>query len=205
MNLQKLIEAEKDFMELYPKGFKDPGMEAIRKKHKPEKLYALAQDSFAKNSFDKPLDVLENMIKVVSRSSMVSLFEKPKFRDYARSLNKNDSNQLVDGLKIFLYENEELGFNMMLEILQKGKLAKWSIITVWLSYFRPDWEVFVKPTTVKGIIQFLEIEGLTYKPMPSYEFYTKYRELINQIKTKVDKSLAPSNAAFSGFLMMSME
>ncbi len=49
-----------------------------------------------------------------------------------------------------------------------------------------------------------ELEGLTYKPRPSYDFFVKYRQAINEMKQKVDASLAPNNAAFSGFLMMTM-
>jgi hypothetical protein len=46
---------------------------------------------------------------------------------------------------------------------------------------------------------------LVYKPTPTWDFYTAYRDLINHAKTQVDSSLSPSNAAFSGFLMMAME
>lgn len=37
------------------------------------------------------------------------------------------------------------------------------------------------------------------------KFYEGYRDLILDMKSKVDPSLAPSNAAFSGFLMMSLQ
>ncbi len=204
MNLNKLKEAEQNILELYPGGFKHPEMEILVKKHKPDKMFALAQESFALAKFDQPQEIVEAMAKIVSRSSMVSLFEKPKFRDFSKTLNKSETEQLADGLKIFLYENEEPGFNMILDILQKGKLAKWSLISVWFAYFSPDYQVFVKPTTAKGIIKNFDVEGLIYKPTPSYAFYKSYRELINSMKENVDKSLSPSNPAFSGFLMMSM-
>jgi hypothetical protein len=204
MNLAKLKEAEKNFFEIYPGGFKHPEMEKIGKKHKMEKVVTFTQESLAIDKFENAETVLEDMIKIVSRSSMVSLFEKPKFRDFARALNKNEAEQLVNGLKTFLYDNEELGFNLMLEILQKGKLAKWSLISVWAAYFRPEKEVFVKPTTAKGVLKYFDVEGMIYKPAPTYAFYVSYRELINSMKENVDKSLAPNNAAFSGFLMMSM-
>lgn len=204
MNLNNLKEAEKNFLELYPGGFKNPEMEILVRKHQPDKMFALAQESFALAKFDLAHDIVDAMVKIVSRSSMISVFEKPKFRDFCKSLNKSDIEQLASGLKIFLYENEEAGFNMILDILQKGKLAKWSLITVWLAYFYPDYQVFVKPTTAKGIIEYFEVEDLIYKPTPTYAFYKSYRDLINSMKEKVDKSLSPSNPAFSGFLMMSM-
>lgn len=66
-------------------------------------------------------------------------------------------------------------------------------------------EVFVKPTTAKCVIEFFELTSLQYKPTPTWAFYEEYRDIITEMKSKVDSCLAPSNAAFSGFLMMSLE
>jgi hypothetical protein len=66
-------------------------------------------------------------------------------------------------------------------------------------------EVLVKPTTAKGVIEYFELEGLKYSSHPTFEFYRAYREQINQIKKEVDASLQFDNAAFCGFLMMSLE
>jgi hypothetical protein len=92
----------------------------------------------------------------------------------------------------------------MLSVLQTGKLAKWSLMTILPVYFNPQQEVFVKPTTAKGVIKYFELESLEYKPMPSWEFYKTFRETILEMRSMVDASLAPNNAAFTGFLMMSM-
>jgi hypothetical protein len=62
----------------------------------------------------------------------------------------------------------------------------------------------VKPTTAKGIIRKLELDHLIYNPRPSWAFYEAYRETINEMKTRVHPSLSPNNAAFTGFLMMSL-
>jgi hypothetical protein len=64
--------------------------------------------------------------------------------------------------------------------------------------------VFIKPTTAKGIIAYFELENLIYESQPTWEFYQAYRTEINRMKEQVDCSLAPNNAAFSGFLMMSL-
>jgi len=90
----------------------------------------------------------------------------------------------------------------MVSILATEKLAKWSIISIIPAYYKPTKEVFVKPTTAKGILKHFNIEDLSYKPLPSWGFYKKYRKLMNDAKKEVDPSLSPSNAAFSGFLMM---
>jgi len=60
------------------------------------------------------------------------------------------------------------------------------------------------PTTAKGVIKYFELEGVIYKQQPSWDFYQKYKDLILQMKQHVDPTLVSSNAAFSGFLMMSM-
>ncbi len=145
------------------------------------------------------------MIKVVSRSSMVSVFEKPKFRDYGNSLPIHEKEQLASGLKMVLHGKEQKGFELMLALLGLGKLAKWPLMTINQTYFRPHHEAFVKPTTAKGIIDYFELEDLQYKPAPTWDFYEKFRAVINDMKSKVDPSLSLYNAAFSGFLMMTLE
>ena len=91
----------------------------------------------------------------------------------------------------------------MVTVLEPGRLAKWSLLTIIPNYYHPDQEVFVKPTTTKKVIQQLELEGLTYRPAPTWEFYETYRHQILALRDNVSPSLAPSNAAFCGFLMMS--
>jgi hypothetical protein len=111
---------------------------------------------------------------------------------------------LVNGLKDFLHGDQQRGFEALVGILLTEKLAKWSLISIIPGYYSPFDEVFVKPTTAKGVIQHFAVQGLVYKPTPSWEFYRRYRELILHAKEQVDSSLSPSNAAFSGFLMMTM-
>ena len=205
MNIKKLKQAEKAFFKLYPGGFNHPEMKAVGKKHKMDKMITFTQEAFAKKNFNNPEMIIADLIKVISRSSMVSLFEKPKFRDFANSLYQQDRELLVSGLKKLLYGKEQQGFEMMLEVLKIGKLAKWSLITICPTYFRPQIEVFVKPTTAKGVIEFFELKSLQYNPTPAWAFYEEYRAIINDMKSKVDPGLSPYNAAFSGFLMMSLD
>jgi len=204
MNLKKLKELEKSFLKKHPGGFDNPFFVEIAKKHKMRQMVELTRSSFGKASFKNPAEVVENYSKIVTRSSMVSLFEKPRFRDYSRALSPADKKTLATGLEKMLHGAQKQGFEMMLEILEKGKLAKWSLITIVPAYYKPDREVFVKPTTAKGIIDILSLENLEYKPRPSWTFYQEYRKQIDAMKTKVNKNLSPSNAAFSGFLMMCM-
>lgn len=202
LNRKTLKQLESRFLERYPKGFKDPAMQDILKKHQVEKMTTMARDFFKKSAFSKVDQCVNNMVTVVSRSSMVSMFEKPKFRDFVKSLNSHDKDFLASALKQLLHGNQRKGFEALVDILKTRKLAKWSLVTIIPTYYAPEEEVFVKPTTAKGILQYFGVEDLVYKPTPTWEFYQAYRDLINDAKTKVRKTLSPSNAAFSGFLMM---
>lgn len=204
MNKAKLKEAEKRFFMRYPGGFSNPLMLEIAKKHKVEKMNNLAQSSFDIEHFENPRKIVDSMLKIISQSSLVSLFEKPKFRDLVNAMNLNEKERLSLGLREFLHGNQGFGFDMMASLLDEYKLAKWTLLTVCPVYYRPRIEVFVKPNTTKGVIRYFELDGLIYNPKPTFEFYRAYREQINQMKAEVDESLQIDNAAFGGFLMMSI-
>ena len=192
-------------MSRYPGGFADPEMVKIGKRHPMAKMTAMVHDCFSARARKNIGQYAEDMAKVVGRSSMVSMFEKPKFRDFVKRLAPGEQSFLVQAMHDLLHtDNQQGGFEALVELLKTEKLAKWSLISIIPAYYAPTTEVFVKPTTAKNIIQYFDVEGLVYKPTPSWEFYTAYRDLINHAKTQVDSSLSPSNAAFSGFLMMAM-
>jgi hypothetical protein len=204
MNLKKLKLAEEEFFDRYPGGFDNPEIIEIRKKHKLEKMMELAQDCFAKRNFKLPDLIVENIVKVVTRSSLISVFEKPKFRDFVHSLPAQEKQRLSKGLEETLHGKEQFGFETMLEVLKNGKLAKWSLMTICQAYHRPQIEVFIKPTTAKDVIEYFELSHLHYHPRPTWAFYHDYRTVINDMKSKVDLSLSPYSIAFTGFLMRSM-
>jgi len=204
-DLEKLKRLELDFLMQYPKGFADPEMEKIGKKHNVNRMTELSKECFSKRACSNVHTTAENMVKVISRSSMVSLFEKPKFRDFVRAMDDNEKVFMVNALVNMLHGKKQLGFEAMVDILKTGKLAKWSLVSIIPAYFAPTKEVFVKPTTAKNVLKYFEIDDPVYKPTPSWDFYKKYRKLINDSKGLVDSSLSPSNAAFSGFLMMTVK
>ncbi len=205
MNLTNLRSAEAEFMLRYPGGFANEEMVEIGKKHRVDKIAEQAGELLAKSQFANQGQILDNIVKIVTRSSMVSVFEKPKFRDYVNGLSRDDRAYLAAGYKKLFHGNQQRGFNEVLDVLSEGKLAKWSLMTICLLYLRPQTEVFVKPTTTKNVIRVLHLDDLVYKPRPSWEFYAAYRDTINELKTKVDNSLSPNNAAFTGFLMIALK
>ncbi len=202
LNVRKLREAESLFLHRYPGGFQSEEMLAIGKKHNVGKLADFTREALSKKRFSKRAAVLDDIVKIVSRSSMVSMFEKPKFRDYVNGMNRDDREFLADGYKKLLHGNQQKGFEAVADVLREGKLAKWSLMTICLFSWDPEEEVFVKPTTTKNVIRQFEVEDLVYKPQPTWQFYTAYRDLIAEMKALVDPSLSPNNAAFTGFLMM---
>lgn len=204
MNLKRLKQAEAEFLARYPGGFSHPDMVTIGKKHNVGKMTEQAKELLSKKAFQKTGPVLASLIKVVSRSSMVSMFEKPKFRDYVNGLDRDEREALAMGFQLLLHGKQQRGFEIVIDILARGKLAKWSLITICPNYMKPLDEVFVKPTTAKNVIKYLELENLEYKPRPSWAFYEEFRRQILAMKEKVDPSISPSNAAFTGFLMMSL-
>lgn len=205
MNLKLLKAYEREFLARYPGGFMNEEMQEIGKKHRVDKMEAMVHECFASEKFVFPGQIVEDMIKVVTRSSLVSVFEKPKFRDYVRSLDESAKEQLASGLYELLHGDKEMGFNRMLEVLVAGKMAKWSLMTVIPVYYALNEEIFVKPTVTKNVIRIFELEDVVYKPRPSYEFYKKYKAHIMTMKEACDPLVKPNNPAFTGFLMITME
>lgn len=204
MNELALRRAEAAFLSRYPGGFAHPELVEIgQKKHKMDKMEALTRESFAKKRFDDPARLAEDAIRVVSRSSMVSVFEKPKFRDYVRQLGRDDRAAFVAALQEWIHGAEARGFEALFAALAPGKLTKWTLMSVFKAYYRPRHDVFIKPTTAKLIIARLEL-GLEYHPTPTWGFYRDFRNAINDMKQLVAPELAINNPAFCGFLMMTL-
>ena len=205
MNKAKLAQAESYFLAQYPGGFADPELAVIGKKHNVSRLVDRAKEAFRRPRFKDTEAIVESMIDIVSKSSVISLFEKPKFRDALRAMSPNEKTKIAEALRKILHGNQQKGFNEMLDCLVEYKLAKWSLISVIPFYFNPQKYVFVKPTTAKKIIAYLEIDDIVYKPRPSWEFYQGFAEHVDAIREEVADSLSPNYAALTGFLMMSIE
>ena len=206
MNIGKLKEAEALFLQQYPDGFADEGLARVRKSHNVGKLSEFTKETLTSTLFQQPEKFAESLVTIISRASMVSRFEKPKFRDLMQSLDSNDKEHLASAFEKRLAGNakeREQGFNAILDLLSWHKLARWSVISAVPFYYDPLGEAFVKPTTAKKIISYLEITNLHYHPRPDWDFYQGYLKLIMDIRAQVSASLTPNNAALTGFLMVS--
>ena len=204
MNLKALKAAEQRFLKKYPGGFGHPEMLALGKKHKLEQFEALARETFQKRAFDEPEAIVAGAAKLVSRSTLVSMFEKPKFKDMANGLNRTEQTAFAKALGELLHGKEKAGFEALVTELAKHQLAKWSIATILQTYYRPQKDVFIKPTTTKLVIDTLELD-LTYQPGPTWDFYRKYRKAVKSMRAAVSKEVSPDNPGFLGFLSMSLK
>lgn len=205
MNLQKLKEAEASFFTFYPKGFEDEALLPIIKRHNTAKIGESVRELFAPEKFTRTEEIGESFAKIVSKSSLISLFEKPKVRDMVKQMNMEQQDMLAIGLYELLHADHEKGFRVLVDVLSIYKLAKWSIVTLIPYYYARDKEFFIKPTTTKDIIKFFEISGLEYKPKPTYEFYVRYTQILKEMKSHISPLIGADNAGFTGFLMMAMK
>ena len=78
-------------------------MVAVGKKHRVDQIAEQTQTLLAKDKFRQQGQVMDDIIRVISRSSMVSMFEKPKFRDYVNGLSRDDRAYLAAGFKEMLH------------------------------------------------------------------------------------------------------
>lgn len=205
INIKKLKEYETRFYMRYPNGWESEALQATLKKHNVGKMESFAQEVLSEDGLRHELEAMKGIVKLISRSSLVSVFEKVKFKNLIAESDDLFQREIVDTIRIMLHENEALGFERLAALLSPYKMAKWPIITVLLTYYQPKKQVFVKPTTVKAIIRNVELTNLTYTPKVNYSFYREYRDAFLTMTSHVNKELSKSNGHFSGFLMMTME
>jgi hypothetical protein len=205
MNLRTLKEAEAAFLMRFPQGFADPGLAHVRKSHNVDGLAKFARAALTDSALSRPDHLAAILLKIVGRSSMVSRFEKPLFREFVDALDSRGKRRLAGAFRERLVgRNKREGFEEIVAMLGSHKLARWSLVSAVPFYFAPSKEVFVKPTTAKKILASLEIDTLHYHARPDWAFYSGYRKLILDIGKQVDSRLAPNNAATTGFLMTTL-
>jgi len=205
MNLRRLKEAEAAFLERFPLGFADPGMEPIRKRHNVDKLADFARQNLDALAFSRPQKLADLLITMIGRSSMVSRFEKAPFREFVNALSSKQKAGLAGAFeKRLVGRRKREGFDEIVELFSRYKLARWSLVSAVPFYFAPKREAFVKPTTAKKIIALLEVDGLDYHSRPGWAFYDGYRRMILEIAELLDPSLTPNNAAITGLLMYAL-
>ncbi len=204
MNIPKLKEHEERFFQSYPGGFQGEKMKEVAKKHKIEKMVKMVREGLTEEVFEDTEYALSMILKVITASSLVSVFEKTAFRNHIKEITHDEKALLVLGFKELLTGDQGAGFRLLTKHLEIYKLAKWPILTAPLYYSNPDVEVIIKPTTVKAVIEFFELKGIKYTTKPDYEFYKAYRACIKELKENVRPELRVENGSFCGFLMFAV-
>jgi len=204
MNIERLRQAEAGFLAIYPEGFADPAIQPIRRKHNVQRLVRYAGEALTRERCHRPQAVCEALLTIVGRSSMVARFDKPRFRDFIGALGSDERETLAYAVEQRLYGRRRHGFELIQGLLAPYGLARWPVISAPPFYHAPRREAFVKPTTVKRILAWLEVEDPRYHPTPSWDFYRGFQRLLSAIRREVSPSLSPTNAALTGFLMMSL-
>ncbi len=203
MDLARLKRLEADFLDRYPGGFAHPDMQAIVAKHRKGKMEAEAQERFAPEGFGNAAAVCDAFARLCGRSSVLSVFEKPRLREAVAGFAPPETAGFAEALQQRLHGDARAGFEAMVRILAPHGLAKWPVISVLPAYFRPQDEVFVKPTGAKAVVAAMGLP-LSYRPRPDWDFYQGYRDAFMTMIAACDPSLSPSTLAFGGFLMMSL-
>lgn len=201
MNMEALKHYERQFYLRFPGGWDNPELVERLKKHKVKNVHEFALKVLQEDALRHPNQAIQDITKLLSKASMVSVFEKVRFRNLIKESDQLFIQDLVDAIDEMVNHDQERGFERLVGLLSPYKLAKWPIITALLFYGNPTVEVLVKPTTVKAIIKQLDLEGLQYSPKVNYPFYRAYRDTIHALSQHVKKELSITTAHFSGFLM----
>lgn len=206
MRLDKLHELQGDFFARYPEGFISSDMPKAAKKYRIDSAVNFAQEAFSETQFGKPKFILKSLTQLVSKSSMVFMFDKARFRDSVLLLAPKEREALVDIVFELLHGNEQVGFEGVLNQLVALKLDQWPLMSVIPFYFDPHRNWFIKPNITKSILKYFEVDQqIVYQTRPSYAFYQEYRDFLTQLRDESDPWLGVNNSAFTGFLAMSIK
>lgn len=206
MKYKKVKELEDRFLKVYPAGFESFEMRERMKRHNMTKTVEKVRMSCSKESFKTGLNIYPELVKVVTRSHSLSVFEKMAFRDVSKEMDVSEKHVFIDAVYDLIHGDEERGFDTLSSLLAPYRLAKWTIITVFRAYYYPDTDVLMKPMTVKKVIAYFELDDLHYQPRANYDLYEKYRRCFMEIKDSVEEeSLKPQNIFFSAFLKMTIQ
>ena len=206
MNSEKLKAAEAAFLSVFPLGFDTPELAARVKHHDMTRRVAFARESLSPAALEDTETAAENFVRLVARSSMVSMYEKPRLRDAVHGMTYGEREELMGFVHELLHGNEAMGMSGLAAMLSMRQAGKWPVVTALRCYYYPDTDLIIKPTTVKNVIAHFGLDGLSYTPHPNFAFYDRYRAALLDMRAR---TAAPMNgyalAGYSGFLMMAME
>ena len=139
---------------------------------------------------------------------MVIFKADPAFVDHGKHLTLTGGvacNNVVDAVYEMIHIDQGTGFDRLANLLREYKMAKWPILSVPLFYLDGEYEVLIKPTTVKKVLEYMECTEVKYTSKANYEFYRQYRDFLNLLKSQADPRLSKNNGAFQAVFMLLFE
>ncbi len=183
------------FLERFPNGLQDEEWIALGNKHKNGNLVQQVKENFSKENLSKLIkekkydEICEISLKLLKRASVVSVFEKVAFGNYMahEEIHKDFALGLYDIIHNFNQESFEK-FALLLARYRTEKnsnVAKWTVLTFFISFYDRERFVFIKPTTTKKIANALKTD-ICYSSYPTYETYDKVYNMIMDFREESD-------------------
>ena len=179
------------FLLRFPNGLDDEEFLELGKKHKSSsKILEMVKNEIDLESFqlEDNYHVSKNIgliIKMVTKSTMVSVFEKVAFKNYlADPLVHVSFLQSLYAMLKNLNEDtmaEFVGVLNYRRLDSSKKVATWPIVTFFLIYFDEYNEVYIKPTTIRRLAKLLEFD-IKYESTPNYMTYQRVKEMVMAFK-----------------------
>ncbi len=149
-----------------------------------DKLADFAHTHLTEAALSRPQRFVDTLLTIVSRSSMVSRFEKPPFREFLDGLDSKDKRRLTEafGKRLFGRKKRE-GFAEIVDLLARYKLARWSLVSaICTSISHPRRRLSSNLRRPERSLPFSTSRSFNTTPRPSWAFYVGYRNLILDIE-----------------------
>ena len=199
MNYQYLDDL---FLLRFPQGFADEEFKNSAKRHRTsDKILAIIKNDFDVASLQREdtYQINKNIaliLKIVTMSSMISVFEKVAFRNYLADSKIHET--FLQALYDLITKKDHESFDNFVCVLNLRKretnkrVATWPLVTFFLLYFDEYHEIFIKPNTIKRLIKLLEFD-VEYVSYPNYETYQKIKEMVETYKKQSNLVKGQSN------------
>jgi len=99
---EKLQVLQNTFFSIYPDGFNSPEFQHLEKKHKLTKTNKKIHEIFNSNIINNDIEFLDAITKILSSSSIISVFEKIKFRNFMKEIHTEQKNNMSQAIKELL-------------------------------------------------------------------------------------------------------
>ncbi len=210
MNIQQIDQL---FLRRYPNGVNDDAFVSIGRKHQSsDRILATFQEQLTINrliSTNRAIqeETIKAIIKVVSQSTLLSTFDKIAFKNYmkdqkiyglflhalAEMLNDFNEETLDAFVKVCSLKKQESNAN----------IAKWPIVSFFLTYHDPYEHIFIKPTTIKQLSKVLDYD-IQYHALPNYQTYKLAREMVFDFKNQSSLTKGLNNIMVQAILYSSI-